>query len=58
MVVQTIGVIREPGRLVDYVRLVVASLDRLLKIGGAYDEPVAEGRYLHSRPTDLARSHV
>ena len=42
--VQTIGVIREPGRLVDYVRLVVTTLDRLLSIGGAYDEPVAEGR--------------
>jgi hypothetical protein len=42
--VHTIGGIREPGRLVDYVRLVVVALDRLLKIGGAYDEPVAEGR--------------
>ena len=44
VVVQTIGVIREPDRLVDYVRLVVSTLDRLMKIGGAYDEPVAEGR--------------
>jgi len=42
--VQTMGVIREPDRLVDYVRLVVATLDRLLKIGGAHYEPVAEGR--------------
>ena len=42
--VLTIGVIREPDRLVDYVRLVVGTLDRLLKIGGAYDEPVVEGR--------------
>ena len=38
------GVIREPDRLVDYLRLVVGTLDRLLKIGGAYDEPVVEGR--------------
>lgn len=44
MAVQTIGVTREQGRLVDYVRLVVATLDRLLKIGGAHDEPVAKSR--------------
>ena len=44
VVVQTMGVIREPDRLVDYVRLVVGTLDRLLKIGGVYDEPVVEGR--------------
>jgi hypothetical protein len=42
--VATAGVIMEPDRLVDYVRLVVATLDRLLRIGGASDESVVEGR--------------
>ncbi len=42
--VQTIGVIKEPDRLVNYVLLVTATLDRLIKIGGASSEPVAEGR--------------
>ncbi len=38
------GVIREPDRLVDYVLLVAATLDQLLRIGGAYNESVAKGR--------------
>jgi hypothetical protein len=42
--VQTPGVIAEPDRLVNYVLLVAATLDRLVKIGGAFREPVAEGR--------------
>ena len=42
--VATAGVIMEPDRLVDYVRLVVVTLDRLLRIGGASDESVGEGR--------------
>jgi len=47
--VQTIGVIKEPDRLVNYVLLVAATLDRLIKIGGASNEPVAEGR-TYARP--------
>ncbi len=42
--VQTIGVIKERDRLVNYVLLVTATLDRLIKIGGASTEPVAGGR--------------
>jgi len=44
VVVQTTGVIKEPDRLVNYVRLVVAVLDRLVKVGGASNEPVLESR--------------
>ena len=40
----TVGVIKEPDRLVDYVLLVAATLDRLLRIGGASKESIAEGR--------------
>lgn len=47
--VQTIGVIKEPDRLVNYVLLVAATLDRLIKMGGASSEPVAEGR-TYARP--------
>jgi hypothetical protein len=47
--VQTIGVIKEPDRLVSYLLLVAATLDRLIKIGGASNEPVAEGR-TYARP--------
>ncbi len=42
--VQTLGVVEEPDRLVNYVLLVAAILDRLIKIGGASREPVVEGR--------------
>ena len=42
--VQTTGVIKEPDRLADYVRLVAATLDQLARIGGARHEPVAENR--------------
>ena len=44
VVVQTTGVIREPDRLVNYVLLVAAILDRLLRVGGASNEPVLESR--------------
>ena len=37
--VQTTGVIKEPDRLANYVRLVAVTLDRLARIGGAYHEP-------------------
>ena len=47
--VQTIGVIKEPDRLANYILLVAATLDRLIKIGGASSEPVAEGR-TYARP--------
>ena len=48
--VGTAGVIKEPDRLVDYILLVATTLDRLLRIGAASDEPVAEGRtYAPSR---------
>ena len=40
----TVGVIKEPDRLVDYVLLVTTTLDRLLRIGGASKESLAEGR--------------
>ena len=42
--VQTTGVIKEPDRLADYVRLVAATLDQLARIGRARHEPVAENR--------------
>ena len=42
--VETTGVIKEPDRLANYVRLVAATLDQLAKIGGARHEPVAENR--------------
>ncbi len=42
--VQTTGVIKDPERLADYVRLVAATLDQLARIGGARHEPVAEHR--------------
>ncbi len=42
--VGTVGVITEPDRLVDYFLLVTTTLDRLLSIGGAFEEPVAGGR--------------
>ena len=42
--VQTTGVIKEPDRLANYVRLVAVTLDRLARIGGAYHEPVVENR--------------
>ena len=48
--VQTTGVIKEPDRLANYVRLVATTLDQLARIGGAYHEAVAEGRtYVLSR---------
>ena len=42
--VQTTGVIKDPDRLVNYVLLVAATLDQLMRIGGAFNEPVAESR--------------
>ena len=47
--VQTQGVIKEPDRLVSYVLLVTATLDRLIKMGGASSEPVVEGR-IYAQP--------
>ena len=42
--VVTSGVIKEPDRLANYVRLVAAALDQLVRIGVAHHEPVAESR--------------
>ena len=42
--VQSDGVIKEPDRLANYVRLVATALDQLARTGGAYHEAVAEGR--------------
>ena len=42
--VQTTGVIKEPDRLANYVLLVAAALDQLVRIGTAHDEPVVEDR--------------
>ena len=42
--VQTVGVIKEPERLANYVLLVAAALDQLVRIGAAHHEPVAKGR--------------
>ena len=42
--VQTTGVIKDPERLATYVRLVAATLDQLVGIGAAHNEPVAEDR--------------
>ena len=39
-----VGVVKEPDRLVDYVLLVAATLDGLLRIGAAYSEPVTADR--------------
>ena len=40
----TTGVIKDPERLANYVLLVAATLDQLVRIGAAQDEPVAQGR--------------
>jgi hypothetical protein len=42
--VQTSGVIKDPDRLANYVRVVAATLDQLVKIGVAHEEPVLENR--------------
>ena len=42
--VVTSGVIKEPDRLANYLRLVAAALDQLVRIGVAHHEPVAESR--------------
>ena len=42
--VQTTGVIKEPDRLANYVLLVASSLDQLVRIGAAQNEPVVENR--------------
>ncbi len=42
--VQTTGVIKDPDRLANYVRVVAATLDQLVKIGAARDEPVVDSR--------------
>ena len=48
--VQTSGVIKDPDRLANYVRVVAATLDQLVKIGVAHEEPVVENRtYSFSR---------
>ena len=48
--VQTTGVIKDPDRLANYVRVVAATLDQLVKIGTARNEPVVD-----SRTYDLSR---
>lgn len=40
----TTGVVKDPDRLANYVRVVAATLDQLLRIGVARHEPVAEAR--------------
>ena len=40
----TTGVIKDPERLANYVRVVAATLDQLVKVGAASDEPVVDGR--------------
>ena len=42
--VQTSGVVTELDRLANYVLLVANTLDQLVRIGAAYEDPVAEGR--------------
>ncbi len=42
--VQTTDVVTEPDRLANYVLLVANTLDQLVRIGAAYEEPVVEGR--------------
>ena len=42
--VQTTGVIKDPDHLANYVRVVAATLDQLVRIGVAHHEPVAESR--------------
>lgn len=42
--VQTTGVIKNPEHLVNYLLLVAATLDQLVRIGVAHKEPVTEGR--------------
>ena len=42
--VQTVGVIKEPERLANYVLLVAATLDRLVRIGAAHHESLAKER--------------
>ena len=44
MTVQTTGVIKDPDRLANYVRVVATTLDQLVKIGVAHQEPVLESR--------------
>ena len=41
----TSGVIKDPERLANYVRVVAATLDQLVKIGAAGDEPVVDDRH-------------
>ncbi len=48
--VQTTGVIEDPDRLANYVRLVAATLDQLVKIGTARNEPMVD-----SHTYDLSR---
>ncbi len=40
----TTGVIKDPGRLANYMKLVTATLDQLVRIGVAHPEPVTEAR--------------
>ncbi len=42
--VLTTGVIKDPGRLANYMRLAAATLDQLVKIDVAHHEPVTEAR--------------
>ena len=44
MTVVTTGVIKDADRLANYVRLVAATLDQLVRIGVAHQEPVLENR--------------
>ncbi len=42
--VQTTGVVTEPDQLASYVLLVAHTLDQLVRIGAAFEDPVAEDR--------------
>lgn len=42
--VQTTGVVKDPERLENYIRLVAQALDQLVRVGAAAEEPVAPGR--------------
>ena len=56
--VRTTGVITEPDRLAHYMRLVASTLDQLVRIGVAYEDPVEEGRQYELRRRGPARTYV
>ncbi len=41
--VRTTGVVKEPERLTNYMLLVAHTLEQLVRIGVAHDDPVIEG---------------